>query len=77
MFQSLGEYGKAKEYLEKALTIRKEIGDREGEGSCYGNLGTLFQHAGEYERAREYYEKALAIRSEIGDRKGEAADYVN
>ena len=30
VFQSAGEYVKAKEYLEKALAISMEIGDREG-----------------------------------------------
>ena len=41
MYQSLGEYGKAEEYQKKALVITKEIGDREGEATCYGNLGTV------------------------------------
>ena len=41
MFQSLGEYDKAKEYLHKALVITTEIGDRNGEGACYANLKHL------------------------------------
>ena len=73
MFHSLGEYDKAREYLEKALAIRVEIGDKEGEAADYGNLGTVFQSLGEYVKAREYLEKALAIRVEIGDRNGEAS----
>ena len=71
MFQSLCEYEKAKKYTEKALGIRKEIGDREGEAADYGNLGTLFQSLCEYEKAKKNTEKALGIRKEIGDRKGE------
>ena len=43
MFQSLGEYVKAKEYLEKALAIKKEIGDRKGEATDY-----VFESLGEY-----------------------------
>ena len=39
VFQSLGEYDKAREYLEKALAIIVEIGDKEGEAADYGNLG--------------------------------------
>ena len=46
VFQSLGEYDKTKEYLQKALVITTEIGDRKGEGTCYGNLGTAFQSLG-------------------------------
>ena len=43
MFQSVGEYDKAIEYLEKALVIRIQIGDKEGEAKDYENLGTVFQ----------------------------------
>ena len=72
MFQSLGQYDKAREYQEKALAIRIEIGDRDGEAKSCGNLGTLFQSLCQYDKAREYQEKALAIKIEIGDRDGEA-----
>ena len=77
MYQSVGEYDKANEYLERALAIRIEIGDRKGEAADYGNLGTMFQSLGEFDRAKEYIQKALAIRIGIGDRAGEAVDYGN
>ena len=47
VFQSVGEYEKAKECLENALTIRIQTGDKTGEASSYGNLGTVFQSVGE------------------------------
>ena len=74
MFLSLGQYEKAKEYLQRAFVITTEIGDREGEASCYGNLGTVFLSLGQYDKAKEYLQKALVIRTEIGDRGGEATD---
>ena len=77
MFQSLGQYDKARECQEKALPTTIEIGDRHGEATIYGNLGTLFQSLGQYDKAQEYQEKALAIRMEIGDRVGEAKSYGN
>ena len=64
MFQSVGEYAKAEEYLHKALTIKTEIGDRDGEATCYGNLGELFQSVGEYAKAEEYLHKALTINTD-------------
>ena len=74
MFQSLGQYDKAKEYHEKALAIRIQIGDKRGEAAdSYGNLGTVFQSLGEYDKAKEYHEKALAIRIQIGHKRGEAS----
>ena len=72
-----GEYVKAEEYLQKALVITKEIGDKQGEASFYGNLGIVFRSLGEYVKAEEYLQKALVIRKEIGDKQGEAADYGN
>ena len=52
-----------------------EIDDREGEATCYGNLGKVFFAFGEYIKAKEYYEKALAISIEIGDREKERIFY--
>ena len=77
MFQSVGEYRKAEEYYENALSINKEIGARIGEAACYENFGNLFQSVGEYRKAKEYLDKALAISKEIGDKKGEATSYGN
>ena len=76
MFQSFGEYDKAKEYNEKALAMRREI-DRPGEAADYGKLVTLFRSLDEYDKAKEYHEKALAMRRETGDRPGEAVRYGN
>ena len=77
VFQSVGQYAKAEEYLQKALVISKEIGDKQGEASDYGNLGTVFRSVGQYTKAEEYLQKALVIRKEIGDKQGEASDYGN
>ena len=68
VFMVIRQYDKAKEYLQTALAIRTEIGYREGEGSCYENLGTVFQSLGQYDKAKEYLQKALVITTEIGDR---------
>ena len=77
LFQSIGQYDKAREYQKKALAISITIGDRDGEATSYANLGTLFRSLGQYGKAREYQEKALATRIEIGDRNGEATSYGN
>ena len=67
MFQSLGQNDRAKEYLEKALTIRKQIGDKEGEAADYGNLAVLHQSVGEFLAAEDYSEIALSIARDIKD----------
>jgi len=48
-----------------------------GEGLCYGNLGTVFYSTGEYGKTVEYIQKALVIKKEIGGKQGEATDYGN
>ena len=68
MFQSVGEYAKAEEYLHKALTIMTEISDRNKEASCYGNLGALFLHVEVYGKAEENRHTALTTNTEIGDK---------
>ena len=65
LFCALGEYGKAKEYLAKALKINREIGDKSGEATVNGNLGDLLFALGEHGEAKKYYEKAIAISSHI------------
>ena len=65
------------EYVERALAIATEIGDRSGEASCYLNLGVLLRSLGQYNKAKEYLQKALVIKTEIGDRQGEATCYAH
>ncbi len=71
------EYAEARELYERAIKMMIESGDRRGEATSYGKLGTVFYALGDYHKAKEYLEKALSISIEIGDRQGEAADYGN
>ena len=71
------EYKEAEAFLQRALTIKTEIGDIDGEASCYINLGAVFQSVREYAKAEEYLHKALTINTDIGNRDGEATSYSN
>ena len=55
---------------------RREIGDRSGEGTGLGNLGSAYSSLGDVRRAIEHYEQALVISREIGDRRGEGAGWA-
>ena len=57
--------------------IRIEIGDKSGEASDYGSLGTVFHSFGQYTKSEEYLQKALTISEEIGDKSGVGASYLN
>ena len=77
MLQSLGQYDKAKKYLQKALAIRTAIGEINGKRICYVNRGTVLQSLGQYDKAKEYYQKALVILTETGDREAVGSCYEN
>jgi tetratricopeptide (TPR) repeat protein len=77
VYYSLGEYQKAIEFHQQSLAIKREIGDRGGEGNSYNNLGNVYYSLGEYQKAIEFYQQSLAITREIGDRGGEGKSYNN
>ena len=68
----LGQFNRAINFFEQALTIACEIGDRQGESVWLGNLGITYRTLGQFERAIKLYEQSLTIAREIGDRAGEA-----
>ncbi|XP_073232255.1 uncharacterized protein [Porites lutea] len=69
------EYKEAQEYVQKALTINTEIGNKDGEAACYGTLGAVFESVRKYAEAEKYLQKAITINIEIGDKHGEALCY--
>ena len=77
LYQRQCKYEKAKELYMKSLNVAIATCNRQHEGACYGNLGTVFYSLGEYVKAEEYHKKALKFRIEIGDKYGEAVSYGN
>jgi tetratricopeptide (TPR) repeat protein len=74
-FCNKGDYPKALEYYLKVLTIREEIGDKRGIGSCYRNIGLIYGTQSNYPKALDYDLKALKICEQIGDKHGIADCY--
>ena len=71
------QYRQALQSWQQALTISREIGDRQGEGNALGNLGNAYYSLGQYQQASDYYQQALTIAREIGDRQGEGTALGN
>ena len=65
LMRRLGEVERAIEYHEQALSIHREVKNRQGEGSTLGNLGLVYADLGEVERAKGYWQEALVIFQEI------------
>jgi tetratricopeptide (TPR) repeat protein len=77
VYSALGQKDRAREYHEQVLQIRKEMGDREGEGVTLNNLGTVYRDLGMIKEAQECLEQALSIRREVEDRLGEGITLGN
>ena len=60
----LGDFEKAKDYYELALSIyQKKLGPENVEvAASYNNLGVVNNKLGDFEKAKEYHQLALSIR---------------
>jgi predicted ATPase/class 3 adenylate cyclase/Flp pilus assembly protein TadD len=67
---SQADYVEAHHFLEQSLTMRRDVGDREGVAQSLNNLGLVYMEQGEYATARTLYEEALEIRRDIEDENG-------
>jgi predicted ATPase len=66
-----GRYADATQFLEKALTIFQEMGDRLRAMTIVNNLGWLAETRGDYNLAFERYHEALALARSNGHRNAE------
>ena len=73
----IGQFREALQYWKQALTIYREIENREGEAKSLGNLGLAYKFLGQYKQAIEFHEQSLEISREIGDRQWEAGSLCN
>ena len=76
-YQKLGQYSQALKYLEEALTIVQQTGDRRIAGNTLDSIGTVYKNKGKLPQALTLYQQALAIRKDIGDRPGERITLSN
>jgi len=65
-----GDYQKALEFTQRALTMQRKIGDRRSIALSLNNLGLVYQDSGQFKLALDAFEQALRIRREIGDLVG-------
>ena len=59
----LGDLEKAKEYHERALSIRQKKlrAENVDVATIYNNLGSVHEQFGDFEKAKEYHELARSI----------------
>ncbi|PSB39854.1 hypothetical protein C7B67_29220 [filamentous cyanobacterium Phorm 6] len=73
----ISQFREALQSWEQALTIYREIGNRQGEAASLGNLGLAYNSIGQYQKAIKFYEQSLDIDRKIGNREGEAISLGN
>ncbi len=67
-----GEVAVARSYLDQALALARECGDRHGEAEALEKLGGVALMGGEVELASSVYQEALGIFRELGEARAEA-----
>jgi non-specific serine/threonine protein kinase len=72
-----GEMDKARQYLERALAMAQEAGDRQVEASALRNLGTLAKEMSDFPRALELFTQVLDVDRGRGDQSGIAGALNN
>jgi CHAT domain-containing protein/Flp pilus assembly protein TadD len=73
----LGEFNLADEFLQQALVLKRELGDRAQEAKTINVMGLLAWHRGRFPEAIANFELAANVGREIGDRKLEGAALNN
>lgn len=66
------DYDAALDYNQQALEIRRQIGDRAGEGSSLLALGQSYSGQGRYAEALAAFQNALSLQQSLGNRWWEA-----
>lgn len=73
---ALGRTDSALVYFRRALAVRREVGDRQGEGNTLQNLGATLSQQGRADTALVVLREALDAYHETGDRPGHASVLV-
>ncbi len=74
-YLEVGNLEKARLYLEKALNLTQQEGDRTGIARSRHNLGTLARRLGDSSTALAQYQQAQQLRQDINDIAGEGESF--
>ena len=69
LYHDDNQLGKALEYYNKSLTLKKETGDLEGASIILNDIAVTYYDSGRYEAAVENYEESFKISEELGNKK--------
>jgi serine phosphatase RsbU (regulator of sigma subunit) len=64
-----GDFPKALDYFFRCLTIKQNLGDKQGIGGVYNSIGNVYRNQSNYSKALEYYFKSLKIAEDLNDKQ--------
>ena len=76
-YHRLGEFEKAIEFYQQALSIAKDVENKDLEGKAYMNLGNAFYSLCDFKAAIKFHQQALSISKEVGNIYLEGSVYGN
>ena len=65
--KKIGQYEKAIEHYQQALTLYRKLGIEVGIAVNLNNIGFVYDSWGQYDKAIEYYQQALTINRKLGN----------
>ncbi|MGB7088404.1 MAG: tetratricopeptide repeat protein, partial [Phormidesmis sp.] len=71
VYNSQGRWAEVIAQYQQSLEIKRELGDRHGEGYTLNNLGMVYRAQGRWEEAIAQYHQSLETFRDLGDRYGE------
>jgi signal transduction histidine kinase len=77
LYSKKKDYKTSLDYQKKALTIRRKLKDRRGEGISLNDIGDLYSQMKNEERAFANYEAAIEVRGELKDSLALAESFNN
>ena len=69
------DWDAALKWFRPSLTIKEQLGDRDGMAVCYRHLGVVAQSRKDLENALVWYQKSLQTSEQVGDLKGTGESY--
>ncbi len=70
--ERLSQWNKAAKYYEKAIVIRRKLGDKRNEAESLLGMGSTYANWGQSRKAAEYLDKALGVALKLMDSEIEA-----
>ncbi|MEO7970289.1 MAG: CHAT domain-containing protein [bacterium] len=76
-YKKFGDFPKALEFLQRALAMKRELGNRGEVGKTLSHLGLLYWEMGQYPPAIEQFNQAIALGAQLNDHVLEASAHNN